>query len=121
MKVLFPSALAACVLGAVCALPARADTPNDFPTKDRVLYVQECMRDHHGPYHEMVSKCSCALDQLAGQVKYEDWVHMATSANAMTIGGERGGYIRDNDELKGEAKRYRELQTKVMKACFVIK
>ena len=41
---------------------------NDFPTVDRVTYVQECMRTHPGPNYEMVNKCSCALDALAKDV-----------------------------------------------------
>jgi len=92
---------------------------NDFPTVDRVLYVQECMRSNPGPYYEMVNKCACALDRLAAEVKYDDYVEMTTVVNAMTIGGERGGALRDNDTLKPEIKRYRELQSKVQKACFI--
>ena len=29
---------------------------HDYPTADRVLYVQECMRQHPGPEFEMLSK-----------------------------------------------------------------
>jgi len=105
---------AALTLGA--ALPARA---NDFPTVDRVLYVQECMNAHPGHYYEMVNKCSCALDALARDVKFDDYVQMSTAAKANTIGGERGGYIRDVELLQVQIKRYRELQTKVQKGCFI--
>lgn len=98
------------------AVPAVA---NDFPTVDRVLYVQECMRDNPGPNFEMVNKCSCALDALAREVKYEQYVEMSTIAKAMSIGGERGNDLRDNDTLKAPLKRYRELQAKVQKGCFI--
>lgn len=93
---------------------------NDFPTVDRVLYVQECMRAHPGPHYEMINKCACALDRLATDVRFDDYVGMATAANATTIGGERGSYIRENEPLQALIKRYRELQTRVKKACFVI-
>ena len=99
------------------AAPARA--ANDFPTVDRVIYVQDCMRANPGPYFEMVNKCSCALDHLAGEVKYDDYVTMTTIVNAVTIGGERGGTMRDNESIKPEAKRYRELQAQVQKACMI--
>jgi hypothetical protein len=92
---------------------------NDFPTVDRVLYVQECMRLNPGPNFEMVNKCSCALDGLAREVKYDDYVSMSTIANAVTIGGERGGELRDNESLKPQVKRFRELQAKVQKSCFI--
>lgn len=111
----FRLALAAAALSATAA-PALA---NDFPTKDRVIYVQECMRDNPGPQFEMISKCSCALDALAGEIKFEDYVELSTIAKAMSIGGERGSELRDNDTLKAPLKRYRELQAKVQKGCFI--
>lgn len=107
--------LVACAL---LALPWLAQA-NDFPTVDRVLYVQDCMRNNPGPYYEMVNKCSCALDNMAGDVKFDDYVTMVTVVNAISIGGERGGELRDNETIKPQIKRYRELQQKVQKACFI--
>ena len=104
----------------LCTLPvATAAAANDFPTVDRVLYVQECMRANPGPHFEMVNKCSCALDRLAGEVKFDDYVTMITIVNAVSIGGERGGEMRDNESLKPQIARYRELQARVTKACFI--
>ena len=104
----------------LCALllPSAAGA-NDFPTVDRVLYVLECMRAHPGPPFEMTSKCSCALDAIANELKYDDYVTMSTVSKAMSIGGERGGTIRDAPSLESQAKRYRALQTKAEKACFI--
>jgi hypothetical protein len=102
--------------GLLLGASARA---NDFPTVDRVLYVQECIRAHPGPYFEMINKCSCAVDRLAEEVKFDDYVNMITIVNAITIGGERGGELRDNETLKPQITRYRALQTKVAKACFI--
>jgi len=96
-----------------------ADRVNDFPTVDRVLYVQECMRAHPGPHYEMVNKCSCALDALAREVPFDDYVSMLTVTRAMSIGGERGNTIRDTEPLQAEAKRYRELQGKAQSGCFL--
>jgi hypothetical protein len=104
-------------LGAACAWGV--DGVNDFPTVDRVLYVQECMKANPGPYYEMVNKCSCAVDALARVLSYDEYVSMTTIANAMTIGGERGNDIRDNETLKAPLKRYRELQEQVKKGCFI--
>ena len=109
------------LLLSLCALLMAASPvhANDFPTADRVLYVQECMRAHPGPQFEMINKCSCALDALATSVKYKDYVTMSTITKAMSIGGERGGAIRDVAMLQPELKKYRELQTKVKKGCFI--
>jgi hypothetical protein len=116
-------ALLACIvpaLAACAATPPAAATPaNDFPTVDRVLYVQECMRANPGPNYEMVNKCACALDRVAAEVKHEDYVTMATIVNAISIGGERGGELRDNETIKPQIARYRELQARSQKACFI--
>ena len=106
-------------LSVTLALFGSAAQANDFPTVDRVLYVQECMRAHPGPHYEMVNKCSCALDALAAQVKYDDYVTMSTAANATTIGGERGNTIRDTEQLQAQIKRYREVQARAKSGCFI--
>lgn len=91
----------------------------EYPTVDRVLYVQECMRSHPGPHYEMVNKCACALERLAGELPFDDYVSLSTAANATSIGGERGGVIRDSEALQADVRRYRTLQAKVKKSCFI--
>jgi hypothetical protein len=92
---------------------------NDFPTVDRVQYVHECMRNHAGPQFEMVNKCSCALDVLARELSHSEYVTLITIVNAVSIGGERGGELRDNESLKPQIRRYRELQARAHRACFI--
>lgn len=92
---------------------------NDFPTLDRVIYVRDCLRENPGPQFEMISKCSCALDRLAEEIKYDEYVTLSTEANATSIGGERGSTMRDNEGVQKDAKRYRELQAKVKNSCFI--
>lgn len=105
----------------LCALSMAGGSAhaNDFPTVDRALYVQECIRQHPGPQFEMTNKCSCALDALAKEVSYDDYVTISTISKAMSIGGERGGTIRDAPSLEPQAKRYRDLQTRAKKGCFI--
>jgi hypothetical protein len=105
-----------CCCGLLAGTVASA---NDFPTVDRVLYVQECMRAHPGPGFEMINKCSCSLDHLAQEVKFDDYVNMITIVKSVTIAGERGGELRDNETLKPQIARYRALQAKAAKACFI--
>lgn len=107
-------------LGATALLAATiAASANDFPTVDRMLYVQECIQTHPGPNFEMVNKCSCALDKLALKVRFDDYVTMTTIVKAVTIGGERGGELRDNETIKPQIKRYRDLQSEAQKSCFL--
>jgi len=108
--------LATGVLGLCNALPALA---HDYPTADRVAYVQECIRQHPGPHFEMLNKCSCALDKLAGEVQFDAFVEMSTANNANSIGGERGNTIRDTEMLQVQIRRFRQLQSAAKKSCFI--
>lgn len=101
------------------AAAAGAASANDFPTVERVLYVQECVATHPGPQYEMVNKCACALDALARDIKFDDYVTLSTAAKATTIGGERGSYIREAPSMQKDIKRYKELQSKAEKGCFL--
>lgn len=106
------------LLAGLAGVPAQA---NDFPTLERVLYVQECMREHPGSNFEMVSKCACAQEAIASEMRFEDYSAIHALFNANTIGGERGAYIRDNESLQVQIRRYREVQTRAKRACFVIR
>ena len=108
------AAACACLVGAAAAAIA-----NDFPTAERVLYVQDCIKNNPGPHFEMINKCSCAVDALAREVKYDEYVTMSTIVNAMSIGGERGNDLRDNETLKPQIKRFRELQAQALKSCLI--
>lgn len=107
-------AVIATLPGLVLAAP-----PHDYPTLDRVRFVQECMRDHPGPHFEMTSKCVCTIDKIAMELTAEEFVNGATIANANSIGGERGNEIRDTEMLQTEAKRYRSVVAKAKNSCFI--
>jgi len=92
---------------------------NDFPTADRVEFVLECMRDHTGGQFELMNKCSCTIDRLAEKYKYDDFVEAQTMAKAVTIAGERGSTLRDNEDAQKAAKRYRASVTEAGRACFL--
>lgn len=91
----------------------------DYPTADRVVYVQECMRQHPGAGFEMLNKCSCAIDRIARDVPYDDFVTMSTATDANSISGERGNYIRDTQMLQDGIKRFKSLQSEAKKGCFI--
>ena len=107
------------LLAALLIGSGTAHATSDFPTSARVIYVEDCIRANPGPYFEMVNKCSCAVDAMAEQVKYDEYTTMQTISNGMSIGGERGGAIRDVPSLQPDLKKYRELQAKVKNSCFI--
>lgn len=92
---------------------------HDYPTADRVTYVNECMRQHPGHYYEMLNKCSCTLDKLASQLTFDEFDSMVTATNANSIGGERGNTIRDSESLQKEIRRFRDMQATAKKSCFI--
>lgn len=107
----------AALMGLTLGAPALA---HDYPTVDRVVFVQQCMVQHPGAHYEMLSKCSCALDKIAADVSFDDFETMVTASNATTIGGERAAEIRDNEGLQKEIRRYRDLVSKAKKSCFIM-
>jgi hypothetical protein len=100
----------------VMALLAHA---NDFPTRARVEFVLDCMRDSKAPPEEAMYKCSCAIDEIAAKVDYATWVDMSTVSNGITIAGERGGVMRDMKDGRKIAASFRELQAEAKKRCFL--
>ena len=91
----------------------------DYPTVDRVEYVHGCMRDNPGPHQEMIYKCSCVIDALAKEMSYEEFVDTSTAVNAFSIGGERGELVRNFEPTKKMAEKFRDLQSKAKKGCFI--
>ena len=114
-----PSLFAASMAVIGTLLAAAPAAAFDYPTAERVNYVMACMRDNPGPHYEMVNKCSCAIDALARDVSLDDFVAMSTAANANTIGGERGSYIRDSEALQAQIRKFRDLQAAAKKGCFI--
>jgi len=101
------------------AATACAAQAHDYPTAERVVYVEACMRDHPGAHYEMLNKCSCILDAIAQSLPYDDYVEMSTAANANSIGGERGSYIRDVPMLQDQIRKFKALQVQAQKSCFI--
>ncbi|MDE3012123.1 MAG: hypothetical protein KGI67_14660 [Pseudomonadota bacterium] len=115
------------LIGVLCGAPALlgawhagAAEANNYPTADRVLFVEECMNDYpdKGRF-EMVHKCSCLIDQLARHYTYEQYVDMSTAAKAFTISGERGNVVRDTAMGKALNAEYKKASGEAKEACFM--
>jgi hypothetical protein len=107
---------------ASCALACFAGLAiaNDFPTIERVLFVENCVREHADrPRQEMLYKCSCALDAIAEEADYDEFVEMSTANDAGQIAGERGTQVRESAEGRSLTKRYKELRAKAAQTCFI--
>jgi hypothetical protein len=92
---------------------------NDFPTAARVEFVLECMGERSGSRFELLSKCACALDRLAERYTYDDFIEAQTLSKAVTIAGERGSVLRDNEGAQQTARHFREAVAAAARACFL--
>lgn len=111
-----------CLALALFLLPAAAfaATPvNDYPTLDRVEYVLACARDGAGSPRENIYKCTCAIDAIAASLSYDEYLEYSTSANAFSIGGERGEVMRGYSQGKEFAGKFKKVQADARKACFL--
>ncbi|HZR02554.1 MAG TPA: hypothetical protein VFA81_05200 [Burkholderiales bacterium] len=94
--------------------------PKDFPTVERVLFVEACVRDHPDRARtEMIYKCSCAMDVIVAELNYGEYVEASTAFFAAQVAGERGTEIRESTEGKALAQRYRDARSKAMQRCMI--
>ena len=82
----------------------------------RVEYVNECIGQNGGTLAALY-QCSCAIDKLAAQLSYDDFVEAGTYAKYAALPGEGGGIFRDSTEAKDRAKLYRELEGEARRSC----
>ena len=114
MKTWLLLALAGC-----CAVANAQTQSGDYPTLDRVLFVEECMREQPDrPRQEMIYKCACAFDQVAAKIPYGSFVELETASNALSIAGERGSAVR-TDEIRDEARRFRVVLADAKASCLI--
>jgi hypothetical protein len=89
---------------------------NDFPTTDRVEYVLECMAAHPGR-QEYLYKCSCTIDRIAQEVRYDEYVEISTALRHQGLRGPGGAAFRDPESVRAMADKYKALQAKSRAAC----
>ena len=106
------------IAAAVFALPTAVHA-YDYPTVERVRYVEACMNEHPGHYYEMLNKCSCVIDTIARELPFDDYDTMNTAALATTKGGVRGGINRDSEPLQLKIRKFRQLQAQARKSCMI--
>lgn len=95
---------------------AQAQATNDYPTNARADYVFVCM-GANGQTREMLDKCSCAIDQIATVLPYDDYVKAETVLSMRQMGGERSAVFRTpgtNDMVA----TYRRAEAEAEILCF---
>jgi hypothetical protein len=103
-------------LATMCGVAAA----NDFPTIERVLFVENCVRDHPDRQRqEMLYKCSCAVDAIAAEIPYEQYVELSTAFDAGQVAGERGAAVRESNAGQDMSKGFKAVRAKAFSSCFI--
>lgn len=100
----------------VWAGSADAQAMNDYPTNARADYVFVCMAAN-GQTRDMLDKCSCAIDQIATVLPYDDYVKAETVLAMRQMGGERSAVFR-NMGTNDMVANYRRAEAEAEILCF---
>ncbi len=69
---------------------------NDYPTRDRVEYVLNCLQELGRNSMDDLQTCSCRLDSVASAMTFEEYGWAVTYNRNKRMTGEKGGVFRDN-------------------------
>ena len=129
MKIKYTSTIISLCLSAVitgCATiseqpPAEPTfAANDYPTRDRVEYVLNCVAQHGGLTYITQYACGCKIDKIAEKLTFKEFED-AKTFTYLSKGqtGDAGGVFRDPAQSKDLRKRLKEAEASAEKSCFV--
>ncbi|WP_325890954.1 hypothetical protein [Grimontia sp. NTOU-MAR1] len=111
--------VSALVVPTLFLLASPAASANDFPTLERVKYVQECMSLKGGPTYVNMYGCSCVIDKIASQMTFDEYVHADAFVRLRSMRGERGGYFRSSKDSRSARKGLLGIRDNAEQECFV--
>lgn len=97
--------------------PAMAQDLNDFPTSTRAEYVFTCMATN-GQTRDMLDRCSCAIDQIASVITYDDYVAAETVLSMQQVSGERASMFRGMPQMTELVAVLRRAEAEAEILCF---
>lgn len=92
---------------------------NDYPTRDRVDYVLECVAKHGGLSYINQYACGCKIDKIAEKLSFADYEAARTFVQMQKTPGENGAPFRDPQQSKDLRAKLKEADADAEKACFV--
>lgn len=90
---------------------------NDYPTAVRADYVFACMAAN-GQRQDVLQKCACSIDEIAGILPYEDYEAAETVLTMRQVGGERVAAFRSAAETNTMVEELRRAQAEAEIICF---
>ncbi|WP_446810258.1 hypothetical protein ACH50O_01280 [Methylomonas sp. 2BW1-5-20] len=92
---------------------------NDYPTRDRVEYVLECVAKHGGLTYISQYACGCKIDKIAEKLSFSEYESAKTFTQMQKTPGEAGAAFRDAKQSKDLRTRLKDAEAEAEKACFV--
>jgi hypothetical protein len=93
---------------------------SDYPTRDRVEYVLNCVAQHGGLTYISQYACGCKIDKIAEKLNFAEY-EAAKTFTYLTKGqtGDAAAAMRDPNQSKDLRKRLKEAEEYAEKSCFV--
>ncbi|RIZ65477.1 MAG: hypothetical protein D0531_09515 [Methylococcales bacterium] len=97
-----------------------APLTNDYPTRDRVEYVLNCVAQHGGLTYVTQYACGCKIDKIAEKMTFSEF-EAAKTFTYLSKGqtGDAGAVFRDPAQSKDLRKRIKDAEASAEKSCFV--
>jgi hypothetical protein len=92
---------------------------NQYPTRDRVDYVLNCVAKHGGLTYISQYACGCKIDKIAEKLTFGEFEAATTFGYMRKTPGENGAAFRDPKQSKSLKKRLQEAEIYAEKMCFV--
>ncbi|MFZ2451254.1 MAG: hypothetical protein WAW36_12120 [Methylovulum miyakonense] len=92
---------------------------NDFPTRDRVEYVLNCVAQKGGLSYINQYACGCKIDKIAEKMTFNEYESAKTFSYLKGTPGESGGVFRDPKQSKDLRAQLKEAEAYAEKSCFV--
>ncbi|MCX7105303.1 MAG: hypothetical protein NTU70_08500 [Methylococcales bacterium] len=93
---------------------------NDYPTRDRVEYVLNCVAQHGGLNYITQYACGCKIDKIAEKLTFTEF-EAAKTFTYLSKGqtGDAGAVFRDPAQSKDLRTRLKQAESSAEKSCFV--
>lgn len=92
---------------------------NEYPTRDRVDFVLQCVAKHGGLSYINQYACGCKIDKIAEKLTFAEFEMATTYGFMRKTPGEGGAAFRDPETSKKLGKRLKEAEEYAEKMCFV--
>lgn len=94
---------------------------NNYPTRDRVEYVFNCIGKHGANLLDYVPRynCGCKIDKIAEKLTFKEYEAATTFTMLRSTPGENGSVFRDPKQSKDLRTRLKEAEAYAEDSCFV--